>query len=104
MLLAYEKGAGLIVSVGAHFNLVDFLERSRNGMSSTFLTRLESGRAPRRRQGREQALQPRGQASRQLAPLPRRRAVLLTIVVLTTPALSDLTDLIWLKLKIWLGI
>jgi uncharacterized membrane-anchored protein len=43
MLLAFEKGASLIVSVGAHFNLVEFLERSRGGMSSTFLTRLRIG-------------------------------------------------------------
>ena len=43
MLLAYEKGASLIVSVGAHFNLVEFLERDRGGMSSTFLTRLRIG-------------------------------------------------------------
>jgi uncharacterized membrane-anchored protein len=43
MLLAYEKGAGLIVSVGAHFNLTEFLERRRAGMSSTFLTRLRIG-------------------------------------------------------------
>jgi len=43
MLLAFEKGADLIVSVGAHFNLVEFLERRRGGMSSTFLTRLRLG-------------------------------------------------------------
>ncbi len=43
MLLAFEKGAELIVSVGAHFNLVEFLERRRGGMSSTFLTRLRLG-------------------------------------------------------------
>jgi uncharacterized membrane-anchored protein len=43
MLLAFEKGAALIVSVGAHFNLVEFLERRRGGMSSTFLTRLRIG-------------------------------------------------------------
>lgn len=43
MLLAHEKGAALIVSVGAHFNLVEFLERRRSGMSSTFLTRLRIG-------------------------------------------------------------
>ena len=42
-LLAYEKGASLLVSVGAHFNLVDFLDRNRAGMSSTFLTRLRVG-------------------------------------------------------------
>jgi uncharacterized membrane-anchored protein len=43
MLLAYEKGADLIVAVGTHFNLIEFLERSRAGMSSTFLTRLKVG-------------------------------------------------------------
>lgn len=43
MLLAYDKGADLIVAVGTHFNLVEFLERNRAGMSSTFLTRLRVG-------------------------------------------------------------
>src|ERR687898_4897 len=43
MLLADEKGASLIVSVGAHFNLVEFLDKNREGMSSTFLTRLRIG-------------------------------------------------------------
>ena len=43
MLMAYEKGATLIVSVGAHFNLIEFLDRKRGGMSSTFLTRLRIG-------------------------------------------------------------
>ena len=42
-LLAYEKGAELIVAVGTHFNLVEFLERSREGMSSTFMARLRVG-------------------------------------------------------------
>ncbi|HEY7795943.1 MAG TPA: putative cytokinetic ring protein SteA [Gaiellaceae bacterium] len=43
MLLAHDKGAELIVAVGTHFNLVEFLERSRAGMSSTFVTRLKVG-------------------------------------------------------------
>jgi len=43
LLLAYEKGAELIVAVGTHFNLIEFLERNRSGMSSTFLTRLKVG-------------------------------------------------------------
>jgi uncharacterized membrane-anchored protein len=43
LLLAYEKGAELIVAVGTHFNLIEFLERDRAGMSSTFLTRLRVG-------------------------------------------------------------
>jgi len=43
LLLAYEKGADLIVAVGTHFNLIEFLERDRDGMSSTFVTRLKVG-------------------------------------------------------------
>lgn len=43
MLLAYEKGAALIVSVGSPFNLIEFLDKQRPGMSSTFLTRLRLG-------------------------------------------------------------
>ena len=43
ILLAYEKGAELIVAVGTRFNLTEFLERDRAGMSSTFLTRLKVG-------------------------------------------------------------
>jgi uncharacterized membrane-anchored protein len=43
LLLAHDKGAELIVAVGTHFNLVEFLERSRLGMSSTFVTRLKVG-------------------------------------------------------------
>ena len=38
-----REGGRLIVSVGAHFNLIEFLERKRGGMSSTFLTRLRIG-------------------------------------------------------------
>ena len=41
--LAHERGAELIVAVGTHFNLVEFLERDRDGMASTFVTRLKVG-------------------------------------------------------------
>src|SRR5436190_3968001 len=43
LLLAHEKGSELIVAVGTHFNLIEFLERNRAGMSSTFFTRLKVG-------------------------------------------------------------
>ena len=43
MLVAAEKGAELIVMVGSHFNLMEFLDKNRKGMSSTFLTRLRVG-------------------------------------------------------------
>lgn len=43
LLLAYERGADLVVAVGAHANLVDFLDKGRGGMASTFLVRLRVG-------------------------------------------------------------
>lgn len=43
LLLAYEKGAEMIVAVGTHSHLVDFLDKGRKGMSSTFLVRLKVG-------------------------------------------------------------
>ncbi|MES2461437.1 MAG: putative cytokinetic ring protein SteA [Armatimonadota bacterium] len=43
LLLAYEKGADLIVAVGTHTNLEDFLDKGRGGMASTFLVRLKVG-------------------------------------------------------------
>jgi uncharacterized membrane-anchored protein len=43
MLLADEKGASMIVAVGTHANLVEFLDKGRGGMASTFLTRLKVG-------------------------------------------------------------
>ena len=43
MLLAAEGGAQLIVAVGTHATMVEFLDKGRRGMASTFLTRLRLG-------------------------------------------------------------
>ncbi|YAL82031.1 putative cytokinetic ring protein SteA [Dermacoccaceae bacterium W4C1] len=43
MLLADDLGAELIVAVGTHATLVEFLDKGRAGMASTFLTRLRVG-------------------------------------------------------------
>ncbi len=103
MIIAAEKGAQLIVSVGSQFNLIEFLDKNRRGMASTFLTRLRLG---------EILVDAKG-VSRLYRPLPGRSPVafvvaagllcLLGIVVLT-PALRDLADLMWLKLEVVLGL
>lgn len=43
LLLAHDQKAQLIVLVGSHSNMIDFLEKGRPGMASTFLTRLKIG-------------------------------------------------------------
>jgi uncharacterized membrane-anchored protein len=43
ILLAHEKGAELIVAVGARASLTEFMDKGRKGMASTFLVRLRVG-------------------------------------------------------------
>lgn len=43
LLMCDAKGASLIVTVGTHWTLEEFLDKGRSGMSSTFLTRLRVG-------------------------------------------------------------
>jgi uncharacterized membrane-anchored protein len=102
MLIAAEKGARLIVSVGSQFNLVEFLDRNRQGMSSTFLTRLRIG---------EILVDAKG-VSRLYRPQPGLTPLLVVIaagliamiaVVWMTPALRDVVNLLWLKLQLLLG-
>jgi uncharacterized membrane-anchored protein len=102
MLMAFEKGAALIVSVGAHFNLIEFLDRKRGGMSSTFLTRLRIGERLVDAKGVSRLYQP----SSALAPFVLFGVaflVLLTILIITSPALNDVFQLLWLKIRLWLG-
>jgi uncharacterized membrane-anchored protein len=103
MLMAFEKGADLIVSVGAHFNLIEFLDRKRGGMSSTFLTRLRIGEKLVDAKGVSRLYNP-GSTFGPVAMFLAAFVVLLVIVVATSPALSDLAELLWLKVRIWLGI
>jgi uncharacterized membrane-anchored protein len=103
MLMAHEKGADLIVSVGAHFNLIEFLDRKRGGMSSTFLTRLRIGEKLVDAKGVSRLYRP----SSTLMPViffVVAFLVLLTILIITSPALNDVFELFWLKVRIWLGI
>lgn len=43
MLMAYHFKAKIIVALGTHSNMIDFLEKGRKGMASTFLVRLKIG-------------------------------------------------------------
>jgi uncharacterized membrane-anchored protein len=103
MLLASEKGAELIVAVGAHFNLVEFLEKRRHGMSSTFLTRLRIGEKLVDAKGVSRLYNP-GPSIAHMGAFLGVFLLLLVVVVLTTPALERLFDLIWLKIKVVLGL
>ena len=102
MLIASEKGARLIVSVGSHFNLVEFLDKNRRGMSSTFITRLRIGEILVDAKGVSRLYRPRP-GTRPLALLLGTGIMLLLAVMWLTPGLHDLSELIWLKLQVLLG-
>ena len=103
MLIAAEKGAQLIVSVGSQFNLIEFLDKSRRGMSSTFLTRLRIGEILVDAKGVSRLYRPQPGVGPVLAVLLVGLLTLL-VVVLATPALSNLADLLWLRLEVLLGL
>lgn len=98
MLIAAEKGASLIVSVGSQLNLVEFLDRNRRGMSSTFLTRLRIGEILVDAKGVSRLYQPRP-GSRPLLLVLLAGLVTLAVIVWTTPGLHDVADLLWLRIQ-----
>jgi uncharacterized membrane-anchored protein len=99
MLIAAEKGARLIVTVGSQFNLVDFLDRNRQGMSSTFLTRLRIGEILVDAKGVSRLYQPRPGLTPLLLVIAAGLIALIAVVWLT-PALRDVAELLWLKLQL----
>ncbi len=99
MLIAAEKGARLIVSVGSQFNLVEFLDRNRKGMSSTFLTRLRIGEILVDAKGVSRLYQPRPGLTPLLVVIVAGLLAMVAVVGLT-PALRDVVELLWLKLKL----
>jgi len=103
MLIAAEKGARLIVSVGSQYNLVEFLDKNRRGMSSTFLTRLRVGEILVDAKGVSRLYRPRPGLWPIVALFVVGVIAFVTIVALT-PGLRDVADLLWLKLQVLLGI
>jgi uncharacterized membrane-anchored protein len=103
MLLAYENGAELIVSVGAHFNLLEFLDKNRAGMSSTFLTRIRIGEILVDAKGVSELYNP-GISPRLAYAFVGVAVLLIAIIVLISAPLRELADLIWLKIEVLLGL
>ena len=102
LLLAHERGAELIVAVGTHFNLLEFLERDRAGMSSTFVTRLKVG---------ENLIDAKGVSrlvSRRVGLWPIAVLILVALAAIVTavvasPSLRSLLELLELRLRDALG-
>ena len=102
LLLAHAKGAELIVAVGTHFNLVEFLERNRAGMSSTFVTRLKVGEILIDAKGVSRLV------SRRVGLWPLAVVLLaglaaIAVAIAVSPGLRNVVELILLRLRDALG-
>jgi uncharacterized membrane-anchored protein len=101
MLIAAEKGAELIVSVGSQLNLVEFLDKSRRGMSSTFLVRLRLGERIVDAKGVSRLYRPRPGIAPVFA-LTGAGLAAAVVVIFASPR-GEVADLLWLKLQLLLG-
>lgn len=103
MLLAYHKGTELIVAVGAHSSMFEFLDKGRKGMASTFLVRLKVGSVLVDAKGVNKLYKTKVKF-RYLVELVAAASVTFSIVAYQFPVTRQLLRVIWLKLKIALGV
>jgi uncharacterized membrane-anchored protein len=100
-LLAHEKGAALIVAVGSHGNLREFLDKGRQGMSSTFLVRLRVGEILMDAKGVSRVYTPRVRTSDTLL-MVGAAVVVLAMIVAVSPALRLYVVQLFEQFRQWL--
>ena len=98
MLLAYEKGAEVIVALGTHFSLVEFLDKGRAGMASTFLVRLKVGSILVDAKGVSRLYRP-GVRLKHFAVLSAAALVPMGIIVALSPTLNTVLRLVLMHLR-----
>ncbi len=102
MLMADELGAQLIVALGTHATLVEFLDKGRAGMASTFLTRLRVGSKLVDAKGVSQLYQPRI-SSKQAALFVLVGIIAIVTALAVTPAGQALFGVIGIYLSDFVG-
>lgn len=100
MLLAHERGAELIVAVGTHANLVEFLDKGRKGMASTFLVRLRVGPILVDAKGMSRLYRGRVR-TRDLLFLVAAAVVTIAIVIGFSPIMRAEVHAIWIQIREW---
>jgi uncharacterized membrane-anchored protein len=101
MLIAFEKGAELIVVVGGHTNLIDFLEKDRKGMASTFLVRLRVGQVLMDAKGVSQIYQQRVRGWH-LALMVLAALVTVVIIIALSEPVRQFFVLMAMRVQVWL--
>ncbi len=103
ILLAEQCGAELIVAVGTHVGLVEFLDKGRKGASSTFLTRLKVGGRLVDAKGVSK-LYPSRASVGQLVALVVAGLVAVSAVVISSDQIAEIFQILAIKLRLFLGI
>lgn len=98
MMLAHEAGAPLIVAVGTHATMVEFLDKGRPGMASTFLTRLRLGPTLVDAKGVSHLYEGRVRR-RDLALLIAAALAVILVMVAVSDSLRVFIDAVWLSLR-----
>ena len=100
MLLAFEHEAELIVTIGTHTNMIDFLEKGRKGMASTLLVRTKIGPKLVDAKGVSQLYQPRWSWKlwgwclvAMLVPIGAALAI--------NPVARHAAQMIWMQWRLW---
>ncbi len=102
MLLSYQEGAELIVAVGAHSHIIDFLGKGRPGMASTFLVRLKVGSILVDAKGVSRLYRQRLKWGH-LAQLVGAALLPFALLVLISPTMYQLVRLISMRARLLLG-
>ncbi|MDR2106435.1 MAG: hypothetical protein LBP24_03410 [Coriobacteriales bacterium] len=103
LLLAWVKKADLIVALGTHSNLVEYLDKGRRGMASSFIVRLKVGTRLVDAKGVSKLYRAAPPAWQILVVVLSFLAVLILIVAISPP-LREMFTVIWLNFRFWLGI
>lgn len=103
LLLAWEGGADLIVAVGSHTHPIDFFEKNRAGMASTFLTRLRVGGRLIDAKGVSRLYRAKPRLGHSL-PLAVAAGLALLALTAASPPLHLWMRLLWLQARLWLGV
>ena len=101
MLIAYEKGSELIAMVGGHNNLIEFLDKDRKGMASTFLVRLRVGATLVDAKGISQLYQTRIKAWH-LVMMVIAALIVIAIVILLSEPVRQLISVFAMRFQVWL--
>jgi uncharacterized membrane-anchored protein len=101
MLIAYEKGAEMIVLVGGHNNLIEFLDKDRKGMASTFLVRLRIGAALVDAKGVSELYHARVKGWHLALMAVAALLVIVIIILLSEPA-RQVISVMAMRFQIWL--